>query len=358
MFRSARLKLTAWYVLTIMVISVLFSFAVYRGLTTEVRRGLGLQALRAAERERAQAPGDAELPPLFIERRAGGRVLHPYAVLDPDVFRETKRRIAFQLVFINLGVLTLSGVAGWFLAGRTLKPIEEMLREQERFTADASHELRTPLTAMKTQIEVALRDREMDRNQTQELLQSNLEEIDRLQLLSDHLLALSRYQKDRDRRDFGQVSLAKVVAEAAGKIQPLAEAKGIQIVSDMQDILLEGDKDALVKLLTILLDNAVKYSHENAIINVAASAAENNAVITVQDFGVGIRAVELPHIFSRFYRADASRTKNQVHGYGLGLSIAKSIIDHHNGKVEVTSTPDQGTTFTIFLPLKHPRIFS
>jgi two-component system sensor histidine kinase ResE len=81
-------------------------------------------------------------------------------------------------------------------------------------------------------------------------------------------------------------------------------------------------------------------------------------VITVQDSGIGIRAGELPYIFNRFYRADASRTKNQVHGYGLGLSIAKSIIDKHNGKVEVSSTPEKGTTFTIFLPQKHRQIFS
>ncbi|RJX18297.1 MAG: sensor histidine kinase [Ammonifex sp.] len=360
MFRAARLKLTAWYLLIITVIGVLFSLVAYSGLTFEVRRGLGLQALRAViEREKARAPGENALPPSFMERRSGARAIPPHTpVFDPQVFAETKRRIALQLVFINLGLLTLSGFAGYFLAGRTLKPIEEMLNEQKRFTADASHELRTPLTAMKTEIEVALRDQSFDKDQAKDLLQSNLEEIDRLQFLSDHLLALSRYQKDRDSRDFEEVSLAEAFAEAAVKIQPLAEAKSIQILSDVQDISLEADKDGLVKLFTIFLDNAVKYSPENSKVNVAAAVRKNKVVITVQDSGIGIRAGELPYIFNRFYRADASRTKNQVHGYGLGLSIAKSIIDKHNGKVEVSSTPEKGTTFTIFLPQKHRQIFS
>ncbi|MEW6447299.1 MAG: HAMP domain-containing sensor histidine kinase [Bacillota bacterium] len=357
MFRPARIKLTAWYLLIITVISVSFSIVVYTGMTAEVRRSLGRQALRAyIQREKSQVPDQGPFPPPFVEGSPDlrARSLHPPA-FDPQVFAETKRRIAVQLVFINLGLLTISGFAAYFLAGRTLKPIEEMLYEQERFTADASHELRTPLTAMKTEIEVALRDPSFTQDQARELMRSNLEEIDKLQTLSDHLLTLSRYQKGLDSR--GEVGLVDVFNQAVKKIQPLAEAKNIQILSDLQNISLEADKTGLVQLFTIFLDNAVKYSPENSKVNVAATVKKNKVVITVQDSGIGIRASELPYIFNRFYRADASRTKSQVHGYGLGLAIAKSIIDQHSGKVDVKSTPEKGTTFTISLPQKHRKKF-
>lgn len=350
MFRPARIKLTAWYLLIITVISVSFSFVVYTSLKAEVRRGLCLQALRGfVEQKEARPPERGAPPHLFPGFRAARP---PY---DPVIFEETKKRIALQLVFINFGLLTLSGFAAYFLAGRTLKPIEEMLHEQERFVADASHELRTPLTAMKTEIEVALRDPGFDQDQARELMQSVLQEIDKLALLSNHLLALSRYEEGLTSRDFEEVSLTEAFAEAVGKIRPLADEKRIQITSSLEDIKLQGDKTALATLLGILLDNAVKYSPEGGAVNVAATTKKNEAVITVQDFGVGIRAGELPYIFNRFYRADASRTRGQVEGYGLGLAIAKAIIDGHGGKVDVKSAPNKGTTFTIILPLKRRR---
>lgn len=352
MFRPARIKLTAWYLLIITIISVSFSLVVYTGLTVEVRRGLRLQALRGfVEQKEARPSEEGASPHLFPGFRA---TRPPY---DPMIFEETKKRIALQLVFINLGLLTLSGFAAYFLAGRTLKPIEEMLHEQERFVADASHELRTPLTAMKTEIEVALRDPRFDQGQARELMQSVLQEIDKLKLLSDHLLTLSRYERGLPSRDFEEVSLTEAFTEAVEKIRPLADEKRIQITSSLEDIKLQGDKAALATLFGILLDNAIKYSPEDGAINVAATTRKNEAVIIVQDFGVGIRASELPYIFNRFYRADASRTKSRVQGYGLGLAIAKTIIDRHHGKVDVKSTPGKGTMFTVSLPLKQRKKF-
>uniref|UniRef100_A0A7C2EIV3 histidine kinase n=1 Tax=Ammonifex degensii TaxID=42838 RepID=A0A7C2EIV3_9THEO len=166
------------------------------------------------------------------------------------------------------------------------------------------------------------------------------------------MLALSRYEEGLHSRDFEEVSLKEAFTEAVEKIRPFANEKRIQIISNLEDIKLQGDKTALATLFGILLDNAVKYSPEDKAVNVAATTRKNEAVITVQDFGIGIRASELPYIFNRFYRADASRTKSQVQGYGLGLAIAKAIIDSHGGKVDVKSVPGKGTTFTIFLPLR------
>lgn len=353
MFRSARLKLTAWYLLSIMMISVLFSLGVYQGAVLEIRRGLRAQALRVIQEQKLIPGIDRDAIPPEFDRFHRVPSLRLSSEFDEQLFAEAKRRVAFQLVVFNLGILALAGTAGYFLAGRTLKPIEEMVDEQKRFVADASHELRTPLTAMRTEVEVTLRDKNLDAASAKEALESSLEEIGKLQLLSDKLLMLDRYQNATNGRSFTAISLADAVEEARQSVLPLAREKNIEIQGEIENISLEADKESLTELLIIFLDNAVKYSNENGKVIVRTITEHNKAVIAVQDFGIGIRASELPHIFNRFYRADASRSKTKVQGYGLGLSIAKSIIDMHNGKVDVDSTPNQGTTFTIILPLKH-----
>jgi len=357
MFRSARIKLTAWYLLIIMVISVFFSLLVYRGLISELQRGLRVQVMRNMSHiERSERAG--EVPPHeFFQRSPIQRGLWVVPPFDSQVFEDAKRRIALHLVYVNLGILGISGLAGYFLAGRTLRPIEMMLDEQRRFVADASHELRTPLTAMKTEIEVGLRDKNLNAELAKELLQSNLEEVDELKLLSDDLLSLSTYQKENNNREFENVTLEEVFDEAYGTVRALAQEKHIEVHREFGDITLEANRQSLIKLFVIFLENAIKYSPEGRTVNLTAALKKNRVVITIQDQGIGIRASEIPYIFNRFYRADASRSKNQAPGYGLGLSIAKSIIDIHDGKVDVASEPDKGTTFTLALPLKHQKKF-
>ncbi|NCO65322.1 MAG: hypothetical protein COW32_02475 [Candidatus Aquicultor secundus] len=351
MFHSARLKLTVWYLLSIMAISILFSLVVFQGATFEISRGLRIQALRNAAGQRP--PQDLFHHPL--ERDPGSpmiRELAPGGALDNQLFEEARRRVALQLLSFNGVIFVLAGLAGYFLAGRTLKPIENMVDEQKRFVSDASHELRTPLTAMRTEVEVALRDKDFDTPYARDVLTSNLEEIDKLQQLSDSLLILGRYQNTASKSNFAEVSLSNVVEEARQNVKTLANHKDIEIQGTIDDISVEADSDSLAKLLTILLDNAIKYSHQNGKIIVRAYPVKNKVAVSVQDFGAGIRAGDLPYIFKRFYRAEASRTKTKVEGYGLGLSIAKTIVDMHNGTIDVESIPDKGTTFTVTLPRK------
>src|SRR3989304_6174610 len=133
MFKSARLKLTAWYLAIIMLISVLFSLVIYQGATLELRRMERIQHFRQESSESFR------------------RFSMPAFVLAPEVVEETKQRIRLALVTINLMILAASGAVGYFLAGRTLKPIQEMVDEQNRFITDASHELRTPLTSLRSE---------------------------------------------------------------------------------------------------------------------------------------------------------------------------------------------------------------
>ncbi|HSX40208.1 MAG TPA: HAMP domain-containing sensor histidine kinase [Candidatus Saccharimonadales bacterium] len=328
MFASARLKLTVWYLLISMSISILFSIVIYRGATMEVERSLRAQRVR-----------------LYRET-------HPFNVFpapppDPQLLAETQERIAITLLFVNVGILILAGGAGYFLAGRTLQPIQIMVDQQNQFITDASHELRTPLTSLRSEIEVNLRDKTMTTRDARKLLLSNLEEVMRLQQLSDTLLELS--QTSSPALSFAPVSLSSIIDEAIDIITPLAKKKYIHIQKNSINYKVLGEKQSLVQLFVILLDNAVKYSRKKTTVTISVNAEGHTLIISVQDRGIGIEKKDIARVFERFYRADSSRTSEHVPGYGLGLAIGKKIVETHKGSLTVMSKKNIGTTFTVTL---------
>lgn len=351
MFKSARLKLTLWYLLIIMMISVSFSIAMFFSVSREMERGFR----RAEMRYRAGELG-LSLPQPLPERL---EELHPQLEeLRPRFFstediREARQKVALRLLMINGMILIVSSVAGYFLAGKTLQPIEEAMEEQKRFVADASHELRTPLTALKTSIEVALRDRKITTKQAKKMLKENLEEVDGLQSMTDNLLSLAKYQRVDKNFVLEKISLGKIVERAAKTVRPLAKKKGVALKLKVEDLTFMADRPSLEKMLTIFLDNAVKYTPKGGKVTVSAEKDKKYVLIKVKDTGIGIPKKDLPHIFDRFYQVDKSRAKIDVPGYGLGLALAKRIIEIHKGSVNVSSAVGKGTTFTIKLPLKH-----
>jgi len=336
MFQSARIKLTAWYLSIIMVISISFSIFVYRQIAFEVHRSLRTHAVRVIP---FSMPFSLSVPSFEVD-------------LD-QIYDEITHRILMQLVGVNIGIFVLSGMAGYFLAGKTLAPIEVMVDDQRRFVADASHELRTPLTAMKTEIEVALRDKKLGMEDAKNLLRSKLEEVDHMQMLSNYLLSLTRYQHGNlENIVMKSLHLSDIFEKALSGISHLAEEKDITIEPAITQARIKGNAVSLTELLIILLDNAIKYSPRHNKIIVTAKITQKNVVLTVQDFGIGMKESEIPFIFNRFYRADSSRGKASVDGYGLGLSIAKQIVDVHNGRIDINSKVNKGTTFTVTLPLE------
>jgi signal transduction histidine kinase len=226
-----------------------------------------------------------------------------------------------------------------------------MVGQLNRFISDASHELRTPLTSLRSEIEVGLLNKKLTLPQARKLIESNLEEVIRLQMLSDNLLALTQYEKTNGTIPFGSVSLAKVIDEAAKSVHGQVKKKEIIITKKIQDVSINGNQDRLRELFTILLDNAIKYSPQNSKVTIETVTKGKFVTVFVKDEGIGIAKKELPNIFDRFYRADTSRSKH-VEGFGLGLSIAKKIITLHKGIVEVLSIPQKGTTFSIRFPLQ------
>jgi signal transduction histidine kinase len=247
-------------------------------------------------------------------------------------------------------ILILSSVASYFFARWTLRPIEDVMESQSRFTADASHELKTPLTAMKSEIEVSLRDKKLGSSQAKELLLSNLEEIGKLETLSSALLELAKFE-GKGKENFKEVSLPDIITSAYEKLERIAQAKDIEFKNDLKELKVSGDKQQLIELFVILLDNAIKYSPDGSEIKIVIKKEMRHLEISIQDQGVGIKKEDLPHIFDRFYRADSSRTKGKTSGYGLGLAIARQIVKLHDGSISAESLVGKGSTFRVKLPL-------
>jgi len=330
MFESTLTKLTALYLAIIMVISLFFSVILYRTSAQELDRGY---------RHHAQIIQNIpRLRPLLNEQSFIDQINHELI--------SGRQRILAQLLYINLFIFAAGGGLSYVLAKRTLKPIKESHEAQSRFSADASHELRTPIAAMQSEIEVALRDPKLNKQEARKLLSSNLEELAKLTLLTEGLLKLSKLENTN--LDKHRIDMKEVVIAAINRLKPIANKKEIKMsFKPDSKTYIKGDEKSLEELVTIFLDNAVKYSPEKSVISVSLSRIQNHLELKIKDEGKGIKQSELPHIFDRFYRADSSRSSTNVQGYGLGLSIAKSIADLHDARVSVQSTPGKGTTIKV-----------
>lgn len=339
MFHKASVRLTALYLLIIMAISLFFSVSLYQLSVQEFDRGFRGPG-RGAVLDRA----GPQQGPLSANDRA------ELTVERENQFQEARSRVLRRLILTNLLILAGGGVLSYYLAKRTLEPIEEAQEAQNRFTADASHELRTPIAAMQSEIEVALMNPKLTVAQAKKQLTSNLEELARLTNLSEGLLQLAT--NDRKAMNKEQFLLEDLVGDAISRVLPLSEKKGTLIIPPaLLTGRLQGDRSSLTEALVILLDNAIKYSPDKTEIHVTSTIQGKSVLVSVIDKGIGIKASEIPHLFERFYRADSSRSKQEIGGYGLGLSIAKNIVDSHQGDISVASKPGQGTRFTVTLPL-------
>lgn len=328
-FELAAIKLSVFYVLIAMAISISFSVALFNISKNEVGRGIGrnFRVIHQCSLDR--------LPVGFenLERAQN------------DQIREINNHFRDQLIYFNLIILIISSALSYFLAKKTLHPLELAMESQNRFTADASHELRTPLSAMRAEIEVALRDENLTKDEARKLLSSNIEEVEKLENLSDALLKLARYGKGA--YDFRVVNVSDLVAEAFEKVEKLAKAKKIEFVNDLQKAQIVGDRQSLIELFFVLLENAVKYSEKGKRIEISVSQYSDKVFVKIKDQGIGIKSSEIPYIFERFYRADSSRSKDKINGYGLGLSLAKQIASVHGAKISVKSSPNRGSEFDV-----------
>ena len=335
MFHKATLKLTAIYLSIMMVISLAFSFGLYQISIKELDRGL--------RRQSDTLLGGPRLRQFITD-------LSQINISHQQELEQSKSSLKWQLLFINIGILVGGGILSYGLARRSLKPIEKAHQAQSRFTADASHELRTPLAVMQTEIEVALMDPKLTLKDAKQQLISNLEELAKLTGLTQGLLQLAKL--DNNSLAKANINLNEVIKSVIKQAKPRADKKAISITTKLSvNLKVAADKIAIEEALLTILDNAIKYSPEKSVISVDSTKHGDHALINVKDSGIGIGEEDLKHIFERFYRADTARSNQGNHGYGLGLAIAKNIIDLHSGEITATSQLNAGSTFTIKLPL-------
>jgi two-component system, OmpR family, sensor histidine kinase CiaH len=337
MFKSARIELTAWYLLIITFVSILFSLAIYDNVSHQIEGLIRMQNDRLKQFE-LQPRRDLFPPPNL-----------PPMISTADL-QNQERQLIVSLVLINLGVIIFSGGAGYFLAGRTLTPIKKMVDEQSRFISDASHELRTPIATLRAEMESTLLDRHISDLHARKLIRSNLEETDSLQKLVNRLLQITKIHQAHQPELLADVPLTEIIGAAVKKIVPLARQKHIAIDIQISESVITGNRENLVKIFSILLDNAVKYSPSDTVIRISSQLLSGKVSLAIADQGIGVPENDLPHIFERFYRSDKSRSL--IDGFGLGLSIAKQMVLEHHGTIAVASLPGKGSVFTVTFPLK------
>jgi signal transduction histidine kinase len=269
-------------------------------------------------------------------------------LLMSDELSQAQSNLIIELFYVNLIVLIIGGFISYYLASHNLLPIEKAHEAQSRFTSDASHELRTPLAVMKTELEVVLRDKTATTDDLRQVLSSNLEEVDKLTKLAEMLLNLSRL--DSTKLKMGPISLSKI---AKNIIKDFNQPQSRITLISKKSHMIKGNEMAIADLIKILTDNALQYSPKDSQININIYSQDNHANFKITNAGPGIQPNKLAYVFDRFYRADSSRTNGDNKGYGLGLALAKKIVELHDGELSASSVPGKETTFSFILPIYH-----
>ncbi|WP_179122330.1 ATP-binding protein [Caloramator quimbayensis] len=221
--------------------------------------------------------------------------------------------------------------------------------ERKRFVADASHELKSPLASMKVLVQSLLSGGIEDKKISIEFLKDIDEEINRLTVIVNNLLELSKLE-DKKGISFNLFDISDVCSCVVKRLTPIANDKNINIRSNFDSAMVEGNKESIFRAVYNILENAIKYSNEDNFIDIWIEK-ENMVKINIKDYGIGIPEEDIPNIFKRFYRVDKTRDR-KTGGSGLGLPIAYEIIKLHKGDIKVSSKVGEGSLFTITLPYK------
>ena len=352
----------------------------------------------------ANAPDDIKPPeklpdgsPRFLEHgslrehhRRGSNGMS--SVIGRDISAEQGELVRFGLLLaLGGGALWLAGLSGgWWLAGRALKPIDDIgltatriaagnlderievantdnelgrlghvlndtfdrladaIERQKRFTADASHELRTPVTIILSETQRALkRDREPE--QYREIISTCRAAAERMRALVESLLVLAKQDLPTAGAAHAPCDLAEITAGVADLLQPLADEHGTEIERDLSPAPLRGDEHSLAMVVQNLLSNALVHPPEGGRVRIRTTTMAEGPTLEISDTGPGIPAEHLPRLFDRFYRADSARVQTNGHS-GLGLAIAKSVVESHGGTIEVRSSSETGTLFRVTFP--------
>lgn len=277
------------------------------------------------------------------------QVGEPLSAIDRQM-----RDLALILIGGALGALVLAGAGGMVVAGRALRPAQVSWERQQGFVADASHELRTPLAILRADAEVLLRKPERTVAQNRDLVEDILREADHLNALISDLLTLARLDAGQLHLNLVWFDARTLLEDVAGQTLRLLDGRRIAVeVRGLAYLDLRADRDRILQVLRILIDNAQRYTPAGGQIILRCARRGERALLSVSDTGCGIPPEHLPRVFDRFYRADHARARMEG-GTGLGLAIARGIVEAHAGMLAIASAVGKGTTVTLDLPVAGP----
>ena len=282
-----------------------------------------------------------------------GRVRIAFSDLSWE--RASLTRLMVSSLLIGAAALAVFFAISLFLARLSLKPVERAWAQQRQFVADASHELKTPLTVILANTGIMAAHPDATVASQCKWLGYIQEEAQRMKELVEDMLFLAKHDGAERPKDSRAVNFSDLVTGCVLRFESVAFERQVALTSRIQpDLSVSGEPDSLERLVMILLDNAVKYAGERGRADVVLSRRQERVVLSVGNTGEPIPPEHLEHLFERFYRVDGSRSRKEG-GYGLGLAIAQTITTSHRGQIEVRSSREEGTVFTVTLPC-HNRI--
>ena len=231
-----------------------------------------------------------------------------------------------------------------------LDKVQSSFKKQRQFTSDASHELKTPLTVIKTNIDVALQNENITKEDYKNLLNIINNEVNRMSKITSDLLLLSDLDENNQEKEYNLVNINDLIKRVYKLSKRSADIKELNfdLIESKKDLIIPGSRFKLEQLFLNLVDNAIKFTDEGGSVKIILEKENDKAVISIKDTGIGIDKEDLPHIFDRFYRVDKAHTRKKE-GFGLGLAICKRIVDLHKGNILVESEKNKGSTFKVKL---------
>jgi signal transduction histidine kinase len=331
-FFSTRIRITAIYVATSMLIVVFFSTAIYAVTARNIRIGKPPRnQINEIQIENIATKGDF----IRIRQMPGGRDF------ENIVRKQMLKDIKENIIVIDIIILFIVTILGYVLSGYALLPIKRTYEKQKRFIEDASHDLKTPLSVIHSDLELAIHAPPKEKN---DFLQSAITETNHMTKIVNDLAILAKSDSGFHLKK--DASISSILNAIAIPYKQITQDKGLGFETNIEDTNVLAHSHYLARAIRNILDNAVEYTSSGSITVIGFNYAGGYKII-IKDTGIGINKEDLQNIFERFYRAEKSRTNN-THS-GLGLAIAKNIIENHGGKIEIESTVGQGTEVKITL---------
>ncbi|MFA9398084.1 MAG: sensor histidine kinase [Clostridiaceae bacterium] len=289
---------------------------------------------------------DNEWAYLIKENKFG----YVYGFFDMTSQKELLNRLLYTFAFVFIGMIFIVFIISNFLTNRSIKPIKDAFDKQKQFISDASHELKTPLAVIATNVDVLLLNQESKDAPDSKWLLYIKSEVERMGKLTKNLLYLTQMEANEQQELIRySFNFSESVEQQILGMEVLAFEKNIDINYRIEpDIEIIGNDEQLTQVVVILLDNALKYTPEKGKINLSLSSINHQIYFSVMNTGEGVEDKDLNRIFDRFYRVDKARSRENG-SHGLGLSIAKAIVEQHGGKISCQSVKGESTTFTVKL---------